>query len=104
MPATATAAAAHIMGTSDVPLSPPITELSICPASLALPAHCVDAPGDRERAPPSCRYPLVIPLHRHLLLFYRVRLPQVRSESYLLVCAGGGELLAWQRHCYTELS
>lgn len=39
-------AAAHIMGTSDVPLSPPITELSICPASLALPAHCVDAPGD----------------------------------------------------------
>ncbi|XP_019131738.1 myotonin-protein kinase isoform X2 [Larimichthys crocea] len=102
--------------------APKETELSICPASLALPAHCVDAPGDRERAPPSCRYPLVIPLHRHLLLFYRVqkslwvrpmqdfqcfavvRLPQVRSESYLLVCAEGGELLAWQRHCYTELS
>ncbi|KAJ4929537.1 hypothetical protein JOQ06_018561 [Pogonophryne albipinna] len=89
---------------SDVPLSPPITALSLCPASLALPAHCVDAPRDRERAPPACHYPLVIPLHRHLLLFHRVRLPQVTSESYLLVCAKGGELQAWQRTCYTELS
>ncbi len=34
----------HIMD-SYVPLSPLITELSICPASLPLPAHCVDAPG-----------------------------------------------------------
>uniref|UniRef100_UPI0037E86C93 myotonin-protein kinase n=1 Tax=Semicossyphus pulcher TaxID=241346 RepID=UPI0037E86C93 len=80
------------------------TELSICPAYLALPAHCVDASADRERAPPGCHYPLVIPLHRHLLLFHRVRLPQVRSESYLLVCAEGGELQAWERHSYTELS
>ncbi|KAK5859217.1 hypothetical protein PBY51_003299 [Eleginops maclovinus] len=84
--------------------APRETALSLCPASLALPAHCVDAPRDRERAPPSCHYPLVIPLHRHLLLFHRVRLPQVTSESYLLVCAKGGELQAWQRHCYTELS
>ncbi|KAI4787635.1 hypothetical protein KUCAC02_036335 [Chaenocephalus aceratus] len=81
-----------------------ILSLSLCPASLALPAHCVDAPRDRERAPPACHYPLVIPLHRHLLLFHRVRLPQVTSESYLLVCAKGGELQAWQRTCYTELS
>nr|XP_020477416.1 myotonin-protein kinase isoform X2 [Monopterus albus]XP_020477417.1 myotonin-protein kinase isoform X2 [Monopterus albus] len=79
------------------------TELSICPASLALPAHCVDAPGNKKRAPPACHYPLVIPLHRHLLLFHRVWLPQVRSESYLLVCAEGGELQAWERHLYTEL-
>ncbi|XP_033973228.1 myotonin-protein kinase isoform X1 [Trematomus bernacchii] len=84
--------------------APKETALSLCPASLALPAHCVDAPRDRERAPPACRYPLVIPLHRHLLLFHRVRLPQVTSESYLLVCAKGGELQAWQRTCYTELS
>ncbi|XP_029924271.1 myotonin-protein kinase [Myripristis murdjan] len=84
--------------------APKETELSICPASLALPAHCVDAPGDRERAPPACHYPLVIPRHRHLLLFHRVRLPQVRSESYLLVCAEGGELQAWERQCSTELS
>ncbi|XP_044226379.1 myotonin-protein kinase isoform X3 [Thunnus albacares] len=84
--------------------APKETELSICPASLALPAHCVDAPGDRKRAPPACHYPLVIPLHRHLLLFHRVRLPQVRSESYLLVCAEGGELQAWERQCHTELS
>ncbi|KAL3042188.1 hypothetical protein OYC64_020188 [Pagothenia borchgrevinki] len=84
--------------------APKETALSLCPASLALPAHCVDAPRDRERAPPACHYPLVIPLHRHLLLFHRVRLPQVTSESYLLVCAKGGELQAWQRTCYTELS
>ncbi|XP_053187402.1 myotonin-protein kinase [Scomber japonicus] len=84
--------------------TPKEKELSICPASLALPAHCVDAPGDRKRAPPACHYPLVIPLHRHLLLFHRVRLPQVRSESYLLVCAEGGELQAWERQSYTELS
>ncbi|KAM3868826.1 myotonin-protein kinase [Diretmus argenteus] len=84
--------------------SPKETALSICPASLALPAHCVDTPRDRERPPPACHYPLVIPLHRHLLLFHRVRLPQVRSESYLLVCAEGGELQAWDRHRFTELS
>lgn len=35
----------YIMG-SDVPLSPPITELSICPTPLALPGYCVDAPTD----------------------------------------------------------
>ncbi|KAK5888226.1 hypothetical protein CesoFtcFv8_016743 [Champsocephalus esox] len=84
--------------------APTETALSLCPASPALPAHCVDTPRDRERAPPACHYPLVIPLHRHLLLFHRVRLPQVTSESYLLVCAKGGELQAWQRTCYTELS
>ncbi|XP_039634254.1 myotonin-protein kinase isoform X3 [Perca fluviatilis] len=55
------------------------TALSICPATLALPAYCVDTPGD-------------------------VRLPQVKSESYLLVCAEGGALQAWKRRCYTELS
>ncbi|KAM4619719.1 myotonin-protein kinase [Polymixia lowei] len=84
--------------------TPKETELSICPSSFALPAHCVDAPWDKWRAPPACHYPLVISLHRHLLLFHRVRLPQVSSESYLLVCAEGGELQAWKRHCYTELS
>ncbi|XP_034034693.1 myotonin-protein kinase isoform X2 [Thalassophryne amazonica] len=83
---------------------PKDTELSICLASLALPAHCAEATWDRERAPPACHYPLVIPLHRHLLLFHRVRLPQVRNESYLLVCAEGGELQAWERNCYAELS
>lgn len=80
------------------------TELSISPASLALPAHCMDAPADRKSAPPVCQYPLVISLHRHLLLFHRVRLPQVRSESYLLVCAKGGGLRDWERRCYSELS
>lgn len=80
------------------------TELSIFPAALALPAHCMDASASRERVPPVCHYPLVIPLHRHLLLFNRVHLPQARSESYLLVCAGGGDLQAWERHCCTELS
>ncbi|KAM7374951.1 hypothetical protein PAMP_007576 [Pampus punctatissimus] len=84
--------------------APKETEMGIFPASLALPAHSLDAPEDRERAPPTCHYPLVIPFHRHLLLFHRVHLPQVRSESYLLVCAEGGELQAWQRHCCTELS
>ncbi|XP_026227411.1 myotonin-protein kinase isoform X1 [Anabas testudineus] len=80
------------------------TELNIFPESFALPALCVDTPGDRTKMPPACHYPLVIPLHRHLLLFHRVWLPQVRSESYLLVCAEGGELHAWERQFYTELS
>ncbi|XP_058484299.1 myotonin-protein kinase isoform X1 [Solea solea] len=161
------------------------TELSIYPASLAVPAHCVDAPGDvslslihfhifslpdvgektkthfftlhetcatvrfirrkffrsqaesismtcdvstwlfvvqpllsvhcsdlhvlqtrrrRRTAPPTCHYPLVLSLHRHLLLFHRVHLPQTMSESYLLVCAELGEVEVWERHCYTELS
>lgn len=33
-----------------------------------------------------------------------MRLPQVRSESYLLVCAKGGGLRDWERRCYSELS
>lgn len=37
-------------------------------------------------------------------LLLQVRLPQVRSESYLLVCAEGVELSAWRRNCYSELS
>lgn len=84
--------------------TPKETELSTSPASLALPAHCVDAPGDRRRAPPTCNYPLVISLHRHLLLFHRVHLPQMRNQSYLLVCAERGEVEVWERHSYTELS
>ncbi|XP_045896129.1 myotonin-protein kinase isoform X2 [Micropterus dolomieu] len=90
--------------------TPKEKELSICPVSLALTAHCMEAPWDklcsccREKVPPACHYPLMIPLHRHLLLFHRVRLPQVTSESYLLVCAEGGEVQAWERHCYSELS
>lgn len=124
----------HIINT-DIPLSHPMTELSSCPSSLALPAHCVEATRDvslslihfhivflcltwetkhflktsmylfdspfdrllqwlsqlaspivsvyihywtlhflqRRKAPPACHYPLVIPLHRHLLLFHRVQ-------------------------------
>ncbi|KAK6317404.1 hypothetical protein J4Q44_G00128040 [Coregonus suidteri] len=81
--------------------SPKETELRVCPSSLSLPAHCLD---DGKSSPPACHYPLVIPLHRHLLLFHRVRWPQERSESYLLVCAVGGELQAWDRHCCTEIS
>ncbi|XP_013992443.2 myotonin-protein kinase isoform X1 [Salmo salar] len=57
-----------------------------------------------KRSPPACHYPLVIPLHRHLLLFHRVRWPQERTESYLLVCAEGGEPQAWDRHCCAEIS
>ncbi|XP_014053380.1 myotonin-protein kinase isoform X1 [Salmo salar] len=81
--------------------SPKETELRVCPSSLSLPAHCLD---DGKKSPPACHYPLVIPLHRHLLLFHRMRWPQERSESYLLVCAEGGDLQAWDRHCCTEIS
>ncbi|KAK2828940.1 hypothetical protein Q5P01_019974 [Channa striata] len=84
--------------------APKEKELCIFPESLALASHCMDASGNRKRAPPACHYPLVIPLHRHLLLFHRVWMPQMRSESYLLVCAEGGELQAWERQFYTELS
>lgn len=37
-------------------------------------------------------------------LLLQMRLPQVRSESYLLVCAEGVELSAWRRSRYSELS
>ncbi|XP_036381007.1 myotonin-protein kinase-like [Megalops cyprinoides] len=77
------------------------TELTVCPSRLSLPAHCLDP---RTVAPPACHYPLVIPLHRHLLLFHRVRWPQVTCEGYLLVCVAGVELQAWRRQCSTELS
>nr|XP_046162775.1 myotonin-protein kinase-like isoform X3 [Oncorhynchus gorbuscha] len=77
------------------------TEPRVCPSSLSLPAHCLD---NGKRSPPACHYPLVIPLHRHLLLFHRVRWPQERTESYLLVCAEGGEPQAWDRHCCAEIS
>ncbi|XP_067085282.1 myotonin-protein kinase isoform X2 [Osmerus mordax] len=80
------------------------TELCVCSSPLCLPAHCVDLAGHMKTVPPSCHYPLVIPLHRHLLLFHRVRWPQARCESYLLVCAEGGDLLAWGRKCCKELS
>uniref|UniRef100_A0A4W5RZ50 non-specific serine/threonine protein kinase n=1 Tax=Hucho hucho TaxID=62062 RepID=A0A4W5RZ50_9TELE len=49
--------------------SPKETELRVCPSSLSLPANCLD---NGKRSPPACHYPLVIPLHRHLLLFHRV--------------------------------
>ncbi|XP_016896952.1 myotonin-protein kinase isoform X2 [Cynoglossus semilaevis] len=81
-----------------------LSDLNLYPVSLTLPAHCVEAPGDRRSAPPACHYPLVIHLHRHLLLFHRVHLPRVMSESYLLVCAEGGEVEAWGRRCSNELS
>ncbi|XP_010869049.1 myotonin-protein kinase isoform X2 [Esox lucius] len=56
--------------------SPKETELCVCPTSLSLPAHCLD----------------------------NVRWPQERTESYLLVCAEGGELQAWNRHGCAEIS
>ncbi|XP_041948208.1 myotonin-protein kinase isoform X2 [Alosa alosa] len=48
--------------------------LCVCPSSFSLSAHCLENPGDNMSAPPACHYPLV-------------RWPQVRCESYLLVCA-----------------
>ncbi|KAG5844059.1 myotonin-protein kinase-like isoform X2 [Anguilla rostrata] len=79
-------------------------ELSVCLSRLSLPDHFLDPTGDNSVAPPACHYPLVIPLNRHLLLFHRVRWPQVRCEGYLLVCAAGAELQAWRRRCSSELS
>lgn len=35
---------------------------------------------------------------------WQVWRPQVRSESYLLVCAEGTEGMLWTRHCTSELS
>ncbi|XP_041092236.1 myotonin-protein kinase-like isoform X2 [Polyodon spathula] len=40
-------------------------------------------------APSLCKYPLVVPIHRHLLLFSRMRRPNARSEGYLLLCTAG---------------
>ncbi|KAG9351725.1 hypothetical protein JZ751_022976, partial [Albula glossodonta] len=77
-------------------------ELSIFLPRLSLPAHCLDPTGDNTAVPPACHYPLVIPLHRHLLLFHRVRWPQVTCEGYLLVCAVGVELQAWRRQWQPE--
>ncbi|XP_050976354.1 myotonin-protein kinase isoform X1 [Labeo rohita] len=73
-------------------------ELCVC-----RPLRCQDPVRDSSATPPACHYPLVTPLHRHLLLFNRVRRPQVRSESYLLVCAEGTELQLWERNCSADL-
>uniref|UniRef100_A0A8C7YMC8 non-specific serine/threonine protein kinase n=1 Tax=Oryzias sinensis TaxID=183150 RepID=A0A8C7YMC8_9TELE len=70
-------------------------ELCFCQASLALSSRCLDASEDTDRSPPVCQYPLVTHIHRHLVLFHRVRLPQIRSESYLLICAEGGDFQVW---------
>uniref|UniRef100_A0A8C2H0J5 non-specific serine/threonine protein kinase n=1 Tax=Cyprinus carpio TaxID=7962 RepID=A0A8C2H0J5_CYPCA len=75
-----------------------VTELCVC-----RPLRCLDSVCDSSVTPPACHYPLVTPLHRHLLLFNRVWMPQVRSESYLLVCAEGSELQLWERHCSADL-
>ncbi|XP_058646008.1 myotonin-protein kinase isoform X2 [Onychostoma macrolepis] len=75
-----------------------VTELCVC-----RPLRCLDSVWDSSVTSPACHYPLVTPLHRHLLLFNRVRMPQVRSESYLLVCAEGTELQLWERQCSADL-
>ncbi|XP_056451334.1 myotonin-protein kinase [Gadus chalcogrammus] len=82
------------------------TALTLCPSAFPLTAHCVESPRDEAKAPPFCHYPLVIHTHRHMLLFHRVRLPHVKSEHYLLVCAKGGEecQAPWDRRLTTELS
>ncbi|XP_056323126.1 myotonin-protein kinase isoform X2 [Danio aesculapii] len=79
------------------------TELCVCPPVRALAVCPLDSAQDSSVTPPACHYPLVTPLHRHLLLFNRVRVPQVSSESYLLVCAVGQELQLWERHLNTDL-
>ncbi|XP_007252512.3 myotonin-protein kinase isoform X1 [Astyanax mexicanus] len=79
-------------------------ELCVRLPPVFLPARCAEPVGDKSVVPPACHYPLVKPLLRHLMLFHRVRWPQVRCESYLLVCAEGGELQMWERHCSSELS
>ncbi|KAG7322298.1 hypothetical protein KOW79_013644 [Hemibagrus wyckioides] len=79
-------------------------ELCMCPSPVFLPACCVEPFRDNSAVPPACHYPLVRPLLRHLLLFHRVRWPQVKSESYLLVCAASSELQMWERYCSFELS
>ncbi|KAI7793310.1 myotonin-protein kinase isoform X1 [Triplophysa rosa] len=81
-----------------------VTELCVCRPVRSVPVLCPDPVWDSSATPPACHYPLVTPLHRHLLLFNRARKPQVRSESYLLVCAEGTEVMLWTRHCTTELS
>nr|XP_055063888.1 myotonin-protein kinase isoform X1 [Misgurnus anguillicaudatus] len=80
------------------------TELCMCRSLCSVPVRCEDPLWHSSVAPSACHYPLVTPLHRHLLLFNRVHRPQVKSEGYLLVCAKGSELLMWERRCSSELS
>ncbi|XP_051542022.1 myotonin-protein kinase-like isoform X2 [Myxocyprinus asiaticus] len=79
-------------------------KLCLCPLLHSVPVHCLEPARDSSAALPACHYPLVTARHRHLLLFNRVRRPQVTCESYLLVCAEGAELTLWQRYCSSELS
>ncbi|KAF4081940.1 hypothetical protein AMELA_G00146090 [Ameiurus melas] len=81
-----------------------VKELCVCPSPVFLPACCVEPFRDNSAVPPACHYPLVRPLLRHLLLFHRVRWPQEKTESYLLVCAESKELQMWERSCSSELS
>ncbi|KAF5904873.1 myotonin-protein kinase isoform X1 [Clarias magur] len=79
-------------------------ELCVCPSPVFLPACCVEPFRDNSAVPPVCHYPLVRPLLRHLLIFHRVRWPQVKTESYLLVCAESRELQMWEHYFSSELS
>ncbi|KAM9456271.1 myotonin-protein kinase isoform 2-T2 [Clarias gariepinus] len=79
-------------------------ELCVCPSPVFLPACCVEPFRDNSAVPPVCHYPLVRPLLRHLLIFHRARWPQVKTESYLLVCAESRELQMWERYFSSELS
>ncbi|XP_027005724.2 myotonin-protein kinase isoform X2 [Tachysurus fulvidraco] len=79
-------------------------ELCMYPSPVFLPACCLETFRDNSSVPPACHYPLVRPLLRHLLLFHRVRLPQVKTESYLLLCAASREHQMWECFCSFELS
>ncbi|XP_033880896.3 myotonin-protein kinase-like isoform X1 [Acipenser ruthenus] len=79
-------------------------ELRILQSLHSLPACSLDHTWDSSVAPSLCKYPLVVPIHRHLLLFSRMRRPSARNEGYLLLCTAGWVFSSVACRSLTELS
>ncbi|XP_034767009.2 myotonin-protein kinase-like isoform X2 [Acipenser ruthenus] len=79
-------------------------ELRILQSLYSVPACSLDHMWDTSVAPSLCKYPLVVPIHRHLLLFSRMRRPNARNEGYLLLCTAGWAFSSGACRSLTELS
>ncbi|XP_041090689.1 myotonin-protein kinase isoform X2 [Polyodon spathula] len=79
-------------------------ELRILQSLHSLPACSLDHTWDSSVVPSLCKYPLVVPIHRHLLLFSRMRRPNARNEGYLLLCTAGWAFSSGACCSLTELS
>ncbi|XP_039624060.1 myotonin-protein kinase isoform X1 [Polypterus senegalus] len=90
---------AHLKSSQDK-----VTELRVLHSGRSLPACGPDLASHTLVAPLLCDYPLVVPIHRHLLLFSRVPRPTAKNEGYLLLSAARWGLTVNVLSCLSELS